>query len=74
MLQHHGSTVDKYIGQLMLTGFMHRDVSPSNVLVDMDTGLIKLADFGLAHRYSAELATWTADSSKLLSHQVGTRW
>jgi len=33
--------------------FLHRDLSPANVLVDPHTGVCKLADFGLARSYGS---------------------
>ncbi len=35
-------------------GIIHKDVNPSNVLVDPGTGRVTLADFGIASRLSAE--------------------
>ena len=33
--------------------FLHRDLSPANILVDPHTGICKLADFGLARSFGA---------------------
>jgi serine/threonine protein kinase len=43
---------------------VHRDVSPSNVLIGID-GSIKLADFGLAKAYAIRDASFTARKGKL---------
>ena len=45
---------------------LHRDLKPSNILISQ-TGLVKIADFGLARVYDQ-------NSRESMSHQVATRW
>lgn len=34
-----------------LLGILHRDLKPQNVLINKDSGIVKIADFGLARGY-----------------------
>lgn len=50
-----------YVAQLIMAiytmhqrGCMHRDLKPDNILIDANTGGIKLADFGFAKRMSVQ--------------------
>ena len=38
---------------------LHRDLKPQNILVDVDTNVIKLADFGLAKSFGFPLRKMT---------------
>uniref|UniRef100_UPI00358EB1CA cyclin-dependent kinase 7 isoform X1 n=2 Tax=Myxine glutinosa TaxID=7769 RepID=UPI00358EB1CA len=44
---------------------LHRDMKPNNLLLD-DSGILKLADFGLAKSFGSP--------SRVYTHQVVTRW
>lgn len=45
---------------------LHRDLKPQNVLIDVASHLLKLADFGLARAFSVPLKAYT--------HEVVTLW
>lgn len=45
---------------------MHRDLKPQNLLIDLNTQTIKLADFGLGRVFSVPVARYT--------HEVVTLW
>jgi len=45
---------------------IHRDLKPQNVLVEMNTKTVKLADFGLARAYGFPPRPYT--------HEVVTLW
>lgn len=45
--------------------FLHRDLKPQNLLIDK-TGVLKIADFGLARAYGVPIRTYT--------HEVVTLW
>ncbi|CAD8046748.1 unnamed protein product [Paramecium primaurelia] len=45
---------------------IHRDLKPQNILIDKSTGIIKLADFGLARAFGVPIKT--------LTHEVETLW
>ena len=43
-----GAGLAGVLGQLHLAGVIHKDVKPQNVLVDLETGEVKLVDLGVA--------------------------
>lgn len=47
-------------------GFLHRDLKPQNILVDLHDCTCKLGDLGLARQYSFPLAKYT--------HEIATLW
>lgn len=40
-------------------GIMHRDLKPQNLLVDPDTGLLKIADLGLGRVFTMPMRAYT---------------
>jgi len=54
------------IEYIHLHRIIHRDLKPQNVLIDIKSGRLKLADFGLARAYSVPLRVYT--------HEVVTLW
>lgn len=46
---------------------MHRDIAPSNILLDLKTNRLKLADFGLAKHYARK----GGDDGGLMASQSG---
>jgi len=49
----------KYLHQAEI---VHKDIKPSNIIINQETGEVKLADFSIASRLSMENATATAPS------------
>ena len=58
----------KALGHAHAKGFVHRDIKPANVLLESQSGLVKLVDFGLA-RGMAETVRHTMPGTT-----VGTPW
>jgi serine/threonine protein kinase len=56
LVAHLGVELCRALAYVHRKGFVHRDVSPRNVLVSAD-GEVKLSDFGLAHELAGESAT-----------------
>ena len=40
-------------------GIMHRDLKPQNLLVDPETGLLKIADLGLGRVFTMPMRAYT---------------
>lgn len=66
ILQSDGTAVQPFLYQLIRGqafmhqhGIMHRDLKPQNLLVDPDTGLLKIADLGLGRVFSMPVKQYT---------------
>merc|ERR1712187_1031918 len=47
-------------------GVLHRDLKPQNILINLRTNRIKIADFGLSRLMGVKVKTWT--------HEIVTLW
>ena len=41
---------------------LHRDLKPANLLIDPDTGTLKVADFGLARAFTPPVRPYTHEA------------
>ena len=60
-------------------GVIHRDLKPANVLVDRETGSVKLTDFGLVHAFTQRGAGVTGEEfigtpAYMAPEQLEVRW
>jgi PAS domain S-box-containing protein len=46
------------LGEVHQHNVIHKDINPSNILLNLDTGQVKIVDFGLAIVLSPENPTW----------------
>ncbi|MDY6806760.1 MAG: serine/threonine-protein kinase, partial [Cyanobacteriota bacterium] len=42
------------LGEIHRSGIIHKDIKPSNIIINYETGQVKLIDFGIASRLSQE--------------------
>ncbi len=47
------------LGEIHQQNIIHKDINPSNILIDPDTGEVKIVDFGLATVLTRENPTWS---------------
>jgi PAS domain S-box-containing protein len=47
------------LGEIHQHNIIHKDINPSNIVLNPDTGQVKIADFGLATVLSRENPTWS---------------
>merc|ERR1712113_463275 len=47
-------------------GVLHRDLKPQNILINLHTNHVKIADFGLSRLIGVQVKTWT--------HEIVTLW
>jgi two-component system, sporulation sensor kinase A len=47
------------LGEIHQHNIIHKDINPSNILLNPDTGQVKIVDFGLATIVSPEHPTWS---------------
>ncbi len=47
-------------------GVMHRDLKPQNLLVDVETECLKIADLGLGRQFSIPIRSYTHEARLLL--------
>ncbi|MBD2532534.1 AAA family ATPase [Nostoc flagelliforme FACHB-838] len=40
------------LGRIHAAGVIHKDINPSNIVFNLDTGVVKLIDFGIATRFN----------------------
>jgi predicted ATPase/serine phosphatase RsbU (regulator of sigma subunit)/tRNA A-37 threonylcarbamoyl transferase component Bud32 len=49
-----GIQIAEILGQVHVANVIHKDINPANILINLETGKIKLIDFGIASVFSRE--------------------
>ena len=58
-----GIAITKALKDVHGGGVVHKDINPSNIIVNAKTNTVRLLDFGISSSYSTEQATITAPTS-----------